>query len=43
MRNNSVIFLNFGQWFRRRCRLKDFISGSLSDHLFGGANPVMQF
>ena len=25
------IILNLGQWFRRRCRLKDFLSGA-----FGG-------
>ena len=24
------IILNLGQWFRRRCRLKDFLSGALA-------------
>ena len=34
--------LNFGQWFRRRCRLKDFLSGALAALLFGGAELYMQ-
>ena len=35
--------LNLGQWFRRRCSLKDFLPGSLEVLLFGGAEPFMQF
>ena len=34
--------LNLGQWFRRKCDLKDFLSGALEAHLFDGAEPVMQ-
>ena len=37
------IILNLGQWFRRRCCVKDFISGALADLLFRGAEPFMQF
>ena len=37
------IILNLGQWFRRRCCLKDFLSGALEALLFGGAEPFMQF
>ena len=37
------IILNLGQWVRRRCRLKDFLSGALAGLLFGGAKPFMQF
>ena len=37
------IILNLGQWFRRRCRLKDFFSGALVADLFGGAKSFMQF
>ena len=37
------IILNLGQWFRRRCRLKDFLSRALAALLFSGAKPVMQF
>ena len=29
------INLNLGQWFRRRCCLKDFLSGALAALLFG--------
>ena len=43
MRNNSVYNLNLGQWFRRRCRLNNFLSGALADLLFSGAEPFMQF
>ena len=32
------IILNLGQWFRRRCQLKDFLSGALAALLFSGAN-----
>ena len=39
----SEIILNLGQWFRRRCRLKDILSGALATLLFGGAEPFMQF
>ena len=35
--------LNFGQWFKRRCRLKDFLSGALAALLCGEAKPFMQF
>ena len=37
------IILNLGQWFRRRCHLKDFLSGALAVLLFGAAEPYMQF
>ena len=37
------IVLNLGQWFKRRCRLKDFLSRALTDLLFGAAEPFMQF
>ena len=37
------IILNFGQWFKRRCSLKVFLSGALTTLLFGGAAPFMQF
>ena len=37
------IILNLGQWFRWRCRLKDFLSGALAALLFSGAEPFMQF
>ena len=36
------IILNLGQWFRRRCGLKDFLSVALAALLFGGAQPFMQ-
>ena len=35
------IILNVGQWFRRRCHLKDFLSGALVALLFSGAEPFM--
>ena len=38
-----VIILNLGQWFRRRCRLNNFLSGALAYLLFSGAEPFMQF
>ena len=39
MRNNSVkVYLNLGQLFRRRCHLKDFLSGALAVLLFGAEN-----
>ena len=34
---------NLGQWFRRRCRLKDYSSGALAALLFIGAEPLKQF
>ena len=34
--------MNLSQWFRRRCRLKDFLSRALVALLFGGADPFMQ-
>ena len=37
------IIFNLGQWFRRRCHLKDFFSGALAALLFSGADPFMQF
>ena len=37
------IILNLGQWFRRRCFLKDFSSGALATLFFSGAEPFMQF
>ena len=37
------IILNFGQWFRRRCLLKYFLSGVLVALLFSGAEPFMQY
>ena len=37
------IISNLGQWFRRRCCLKDFLSGALAALLFSGAEPFMQF
>ena len=37
------IILNLGQWFSRRCGLKDFLSGALATLLFDGAEPFMQF
>ena len=37
------IILNLGQWFRRRCCLKDFLSGALVTLLFNGAEPFMKF
>ena len=45
MRNKlcKIILNYYGQWFRRRCRLKDFVSGALSVLLFGVAEPFMQF
>ena len=32
------IILNLGQWFRRGCQLKDFLSGALAALVFSGAN-----
>ena len=37
------IILNLGHWFRRRCLLKDLLSGALATLLFSGAEPFMQF
>ena len=37
------IILNLDKWFRKRCRLKDFLSGTLAALLFGEAEPFMQF
>ena len=31
--------LNLDMWFRRRCRLKYFISGALAALVFSGAEP----
>ena len=38
-RNNSVKLF----WFRRRCLLKEFLSGALAAIPFSGAEPFMQF
>ena len=35
------IIWNLDQWFRRRCRLKDFLSGALAALLLGGVEPFM--
>ena len=35
--------MDFGQWFRMRCRLKDLLSETLAVLLFGGAKPFMDF
>ena len=37
------IILNLDKWFRRRFRLKDFLSWALAALLFSGAEPFMQF
>ena len=34
---------NLGQWFRRRCCLKDFLSGALATLQFSKVEPFMQF
>ena len=36
-----LIILNLGERFRRKYRLKDFLSGALTALLFGGAEPFM--
>ena len=35
------IIFNLDQWFRRRCGLKDFLSGALAALVFSGAEPFM--
>ena len=35
------IILNFDQWFKRSCRLTDFLSRALVAILFGGAESLM--
>ena len=37
------IIWKLGQWFRRGCGLKDFLSGARAALLFSGAEPFMQF
>ena len=37
MRKNCELILNLGQWVRRRCRLKDSLSGALE------AKPLCNF
>ena len=37
------IILKSGQWFRRRCRLKDFLSGALTVLLFVQHNHLCNF
>ena len=37
------IILNLGMLVRRRCDLKDFLSGAMTDLLFSAAEPFMQF
>ena len=41
--SGALIIMNLGQWVKKRCRLKDFLSGALAALLFGGAVPFMQF
>ena len=36
-----ILYLN--QWFRRRCRFKDFLSIAPVALMFGGAEPFVQF
>ena len=36
------IIMILGKWIRRRCRLKDFLSGALAALLFCGVDPFMQ-
>ena len=31
---------NLSQWFRRRCRFKDFLSGALAALMFSGVEPL---
>ena len=35
------LILNLNLWFRRRCRLKDFLSGALAALVFSGAKSFM--
>ena len=35
-------FFNLDQWFRRRCHLKDFLSGALAALVFVEAELFMQ-
>ena len=37
------IIFNLGQWFKRICSFKDFLSGALAAFLFGPAEPFRQF
>ena len=37
------MFFNLDQWFRKRCHLKDFLSGALLALVFSEAEPFMQF
>ena len=37
------IILNLEKWFRRRCHLKDFLSGAPAALLFGEAELFAQF
>ena len=37
------IILNLDKWFKRKCRLKTFLSGALAALLFNGAKPFVQF
>ena len=37
------IILNLDKWFRRRYRLKYFLSGAMVALLLGAAEPFMQF
>ena len=37
------IILNLDKWFRRRCRLKDFLSRALAVPVFSGAELFIQF
>ena len=40
MKNNSEFISNLGQWFRRICRLKYFLSGALAVLVFSGAETI---
>ena len=41
MRNISMkLFLNSGQWFRRKCCFKIVLSRALTDYLVWSSNPL---
>ena len=42
-RSRTICAFLVEQWFRRRCRLKDFLSGALVALIFSRAEPFMQF
>ena len=43
MKQFCEIILNLGQWFWRRCLLKDFLSGALAALLFSGEKHLCIF